>query len=167
MKRKVLISIVVSVSMLLVLSFPGLLQAFSGKAPPFTLKDIDGNTVSLSDYRGKIVIIDFWATWCHECEDSSPELDRVYRKYRDRGVIFLGISLDEGGDAIELVRKFIKKFNITFPILMGDRKLANAYYIKGIPTTYVLDKDHNITARFEGALAMLGALISEEIEKIH
>ena len=165
MKRKVLISIVVSVSMVLVLSFPGLLQAFSGKAPPFTLKDIDGNTVSLSDYRGKIVIVDFWATWCHECEDSSPELDRLFRKYRDRGVIFLGISLDEGGDAIELVKYFVKNFNITFTMLMGDRKLAKAYYVKGIPTTYVLDKDHNITARYAGSIEMLEALISQEIEK--
>ena len=166
MKKKLLIYIVVCISMLLVLSHSGLLQAFSGKAPQFTLKDIKGNTVSLSDYRGKVVVVDFWATWCHECEDSSPELDRVYRKYRDRGVIFLGISLDEGGDAIEKVSNFVKKFNITFPILMGNRKLANAYYIKGIPTTYVLDKDHNIAARYEGAIAMLGALISKEIEKI-
>lgn len=165
MKRKMLICMIMSVSFSFSIYFPHFLHASSEKAPSFTLKDIDGNTVSLSEFQGSIVVLDFWATWCHECEYSSPELDRVYRKYRERGVIFLGISLDEGDDAIEKVKNFVKKFSITFPILMGNSKLANDYYIKGIPTTYVLDKDHNIAARYVGAIAMLGALISKDIKK--
>ena len=122
--------------------------------------------MSLEEFRGSVVIIDFWATWCHECEYSSQDMEKVYRKYKDRGVVFLGISLDEGSSAIRDVKEFIKKVNITYQILMGNSKLAKAYYIKGIPTTYVLDKNHNIVARYEGALSLLGTLISKEIEKI-
>jgi peroxiredoxin len=166
MRIKLLMFTVVCILLLMHLSFSTRLQASSEKATPFTLEDLTGNPVSLSDFRGRVVVIDFWATWCHECETSSPQLEKVYRTYKDRGVVFLGISLDEGSDAENNVKSFVDRFDLTFTILMGNEKVASDYYIKGIPTTYVLDRDHAIKARYEGALYGLGDMISSKIESI-
>jgi thiol-disulfide isomerase/thioredoxin len=166
MRIKLLMFMVVCISLLVHLSFSNRLQASSEKATPFTLEDLTGNPVSLSDFRGRVVVIDFWATWCHECETSSPQLEKVYRTYKDQGVVFLGISLDEGSDAKKEVKSFVERFDLTFIVLMGNSKVAGDYYIKGIPTTYVLDRDHTIIARYEGSLYRLGEMISSKIEDI-
>lgn len=146
----------------LILSVP----AADKKAPPFTLKDISGNTVSLSDFENRVVVLDFWATWCHACEESSPELNNIYGQYKDRGLVVIGISLDKGEDALEKVKYFRDRLKLTYIMLMGNDKLARAYMVKGIPTSYVLDKNHVITARYDGALFNLGDLISSQVEQL-
>jgi peroxiredoxin len=161
---KILEVLALFIGLPLFLLWSGITEA-AKKAPPFALKDIDGNTVSLSDFQNRVVIIDFWATWCHACEDSSPELDDVYRKFKDRGVMLLGISLDEGSDAVDKVRAFKDRLNLSYPMLMGDRKLARAYAILGIPATFILNKNHIIVRRFDGAVISLGDLVSSELEK--
>jgi cytochrome c biogenesis protein CcmG/thiol:disulfide interchange protein DsbE len=79
------------------------------KAPPFALEDLGGRTVRLSDHEGSVVVIDFWATWCHACKDAAPALERLHRKYGERGLVVLGITLDSGFRAEENVRGFAKK----------------------------------------------------------
>ena len=137
------------------------------KASPFSLKDIQGTTVRLEDFRGHVVIIDFWATWCHECEDVAPELDRIYRKFRDKGLIMLGISCDTGGGRIKDVTSFIKKHNLTYTILMDDGKANKLYKIIGLPVTLILDKNHVIVEKYIGNVSGFESKINNLLEKLY
>ncbi|MDD4645304.1 MAG: TlpA disulfide reductase family protein [Bacteroidales bacterium] len=116
-------------------------------AQPFSLKDIDGKTVSLSDYRGKIVILDLWATWCVPCIASFPAMQKQIEKHPD--VVFLFIAINEkGGDALERVRKFMSKNKYSFHVLMDEPisntsdkfKITSTYKPTGIPAKYFIDK---------------------------
>jgi len=133
------------------------------KAPHFSLKDIEGNTVRLSDYIGKVVVLDFWATWCHSCKDAAPVLESLYRKYGKRGFIILGIALDSGFAAEENVKAFIQKYEQTYPILWDDKTTSKAYNVIKIPTTYILDRDHVIVDRVIGFLPEFGKKMDTKI----
>ena len=124
-------------------------QPTSGPAPEFTLTLYDGyhgnagqSPIKLSDLRGQVVLINFWASWCIPCADEAADLEAAYRMYQDRGVVFLGIDwLDNEADA----RNYLKKFDITFangPDL--QTKIGPTYRISGVPETYVLDKQGNV-----------------------
>jgi peroxiredoxin len=164
-RGKWLLSLAASILLIVLLAFNAF-PVVGEKAPSFTLEDINGNKVSLSDFHGRVVIVDFWATWCHACEESSPELEWLHRKYKDKGVAVLGISLDAGSDAVEKVRAFARRLDLNYPMLMGNDDLARAYRMQGIPTTYILDKDHVIVKRYVGALPQLGDIMAAEIEKL-
>jgi|Deesub1362B_J571_1020462.scaffolds.fasta_scaffold00163_43 cytochrome c biogenesis protein CcmG/thiol:disulfide interchange protein DsbE len=118
-------------------------------APDFTLKDIKGNNVSLSDFRGKIVILNFWATWCPPCRKEIPVFIKLYEKYKNEGLIIIGISLDKEGKKV--IIPFVKKFGINYPILIGTKEVENAYGgIRGIPTTFIIDKEGKIRKKHIG-----------------
>lgn len=118
-------------------------------APSFTLKDLDGNDVSLSDFEGKLVILDFWATWCPPCVMEIPHFIELYEQYKDRGFAMVGISLDREG--IDVVRAFAQKHDMNYPILMSDGQVAQAYGgINSIPTTFILDSAGNIRRKYVG-----------------
>jgi len=116
-------------------------------APDFTLKDLDGKAVKLSDLRGKkIVMLDFWATWCNICKREMPVLERVYKEYKDRGVEFFGITLDDE-DKIKQIRKILAEKGVTYPILIDqDQKVATeVYQLSGpIPYKVVIDREGTI-----------------------
>ncbi len=135
-------------------------------APAFTLKDTGGRTVRLSDFSGKVVVIDFWATWCGPCKESTVELEKLHRKYRDRGVVVLGISMDEGGEAVRKVKGFAEKNNLTYPMLMDDGKTSGSYGVYTIPVTFVLDRKHVIVAIYKGYMPRPGDRIAGQIEKL-
>ncbi len=124
-------------------------QPTSGPAPTFTLTlydgyhgNVDKQSVNLADLRGKVVLINFWASWCIPCTDEAADLQAAYAAYKDRGVVFLGIDwLDNEADA----RNYLKKFGITFangPDL--QTKIGPTYHISGVPETYILDKQGNV-----------------------
>ncbi len=114
------------------------------KAPSFRLVDLNGKKVGLSDFEGKVVIIEFWATWCPPCRESMPETEKLFQKYKDKDVVVLGISIDEKG-GMERVKAFIQEYNITYPILMDDNgDVGRLYGVMSIPVTYILDKNHSI-----------------------
>ncbi len=140
--------------------------AVGNKAPSFTLKDTGGRTVKLSDFLGKVVIIDFWATWCGPCKESTVELEKLHRKYRDRGVVVLGISMDEGGEAVRKVKGFAEKNNLTYPMLMDDGKTSSSYGVYTIPVTFALDRKHVIVAIYKGYMPGPGDRIAGQIEKL-
>ncbi len=123
-------------------------------APDFTLRDLNGNAVSLKDYRGKIVLLDFWATWCAPCRLSIPELVELQKKYRDQGVVVLGISMDDPEmfpDAYILA--FKEAFKINYTILRGDQNVAVDYFgIKNmvIPTLFVINREGKIADKIVG-----------------
>jgi peroxiredoxin len=127
-------------------------------APDFKLKDLSGKQIKLSDYRGKVVIINFWATWCGPCRSEVPALVKLRELYRDRGLEVIGISLDDEEDREE-VTKFVKSFEVNYPIVMGDLEALRAYgQIDSIPATFVIDR--------RGAIrySHIGMITFDEIE---
>lgn len=117
------------------------------KAPNFTLSDIEGKTVQLSDYDGQIRIVDFWATWCPPCKAEIPHFIALAKKYPN--VAVLGISLDQGGSKI--VKEFAEEYGVNYPMLMGNRETVEAYGdIRSIPTTFVIDQQGQIIKKYVG-----------------
>jgi cytochrome c biogenesis protein CcmG/thiol:disulfide interchange protein DsbE len=119
------------------------------KAPDFSLKSFDGKTVKLSDYKGKVIIIDFWATWCPPCRKGIPDLVSIQNEYKN-DVVIIGISLD-GEKTLKDVPGFVKSYGINYPIVYGDEKVVAAYGgIEGIPTAFVVDKKGNVVDKHVG-----------------
>jgi len=123
-------------------------------APDFTLPDLKGNMVSLNDYRGKIVIVDFWATWCLPCRKTLPELAKLDKKYREKGVVILGLSLDspESYDN-KYISDFKDSYGVGYQILRADKKVQESYLgteNPRIPTLFLIDKKGKIVMKHEG-----------------
>ncbi len=118
-------------------------------APDFTLLGLDGGTVRLSDYRGRVVIVDFWATWCPPCREEIPHFVNLQQQYGERGLTVIGISVDQGGP--EAVEAFAREHGINYPIVMADNDVDRAYGgIRGIPTTFVIDRQGRIVKKYIG-----------------
>jgi len=119
-------------------------------APQFTLRNLKGNLVSLNSFKGQVVVLNFWATWCVPCRIEMPAFENLYRRYRSQGVTVLGVSLDKGSDG--KVKKFVEEYQLSFPILMdSDGKAEKLYPSVSIPFTFVIDKAGRIVARVDGA----------------
>jgi peroxiredoxin len=141
------------------------LPAVGNSAPSFMLKDVRGNNVGLSDFKGKVVVIDFWTTWCSWCKETTQELEKLHDNYKDRDVVFLGISMDSGSNADKKVRNFAEKHDLTYLMLIDDGSASKSYQVNKLPTTYILDRDHIIKQIYPGYLPSLGDRIAETIEK--
>ncbi len=117
----------------------------------FTLTDMNGHPVKLSMWRGHPLILDFWATWCPPCRKEVPELNAIYRKYRSRGLVVVGVSVDKvQGDGVKSVRPFAKEFKVAYPILMADDAMVEAMDLDNIPTTLFINRKGETVARLEG-----------------
>ncbi len=116
--------------------------------PTFTLPDLDGKIVTLEDFRGSVVVVDLWATWCPPCRVEIPVLIDLYEEYQDQGLVVLGVGLDRGGAAD--LAPFVKSNGITYPILVGGRAVSEAYKVTGIPTTFIIGRDGRIVAKHVG-----------------
>lgn len=119
------------------------------KAPGFTLSDLSGHVVTLAGYRGRPVLVNFWATWCPGCQQEMPDLEALYEKDRKDGVGLLALSVD---DSRQPVLPFVARMNPTFPILMCDPNTAKAYDIFGLPTTFLVDQDGVIVKKYVGGI---------------
>lgn len=119
------------------------------KAADFTLKTLDGKNVKLSDYRGKIVIIDFWATWCPPCRKGIPDLISLQEEYK-KDLVVIGISLDQQ-NTIKDLKPFIENYKINYPVVLGDEKVVKDYGgISAIPTSFIIDQKGNIVDKHIG-----------------
>jgi peroxiredoxin len=114
-------------------------------APDFALKDADGKMVHLSDYRGKVVLLDFWATWCGPCKIEIPWFEEFQRKDQDRGLVVLGVSMDDEG--WEVVKPFAAREKMNYRVLIGNDQTAQLYGgIDALPTTFLIDREGKIAA---------------------
>jgi cytochrome c biogenesis protein CcmG/thiol:disulfide interchange protein DsbE len=130
-----------------------------GQAPSFALKDLRGHTVRLNRYRGKVVLLNFWATWCAPCLAEMSELDRLQKDYQAKGLQVIGITY--GKNRAARVIKVIRKLKIGYPVLRGTNNLAAGYGIGPVlPVTIVVDREGVIRDRF------IGILEPEEFERI-
>jgi len=131
-------------------------SAFAGeKAPQFSLNNMNGEKVALAEFTGKVVLIDFWATWCPPCKMEIPHFNELYTAYKDKGLVILGISLDKGGN--KTLDAFLKNNTVKYPILIGNNTISNVYqrYIKeeernAIPFTFLIDKKGEISQVWVG-----------------
>jgi peroxiredoxin len=137
-----------------------------GKAPNFTLTDVRGGKVDLSGFRGRVVVLEFWATWCPPCRESIPELNALYDKYKDKGVAVLAISVDKGDGALSTVNSFMKENAVRYPVLMDDGKTNRSYGVTSIPALFLIDKEGRVVKRIAGFMPGLGENLSPEIERL-
>ncbi|MBL9202702.1 MAG: TlpA family protein disulfide reductase [Opitutaceae bacterium] len=120
-----------------------------GPAPAWKLKDVDGKDVAFAQLKGKVVVVDFWATWCGPCRVEIPGYVAMQKKYGDQLAI-VGVSLDQGGP--EVVKAFAAKYGINYALVMGDDEIQKAFGgIEAIPTTFLIDRDGQIRDRKVGA----------------
>jgi peroxiredoxin len=118
-------------------------------APDFSLLNLDGQPVSLSDFRGRLVLINFWATWCGPCEIEMPAIQAVYEKHQEEGFVVLAVAVD---DSAKNVRRFINERGLTFQTLMDDGSVSRAYRVFGLPASFFVGADGNIAAVHNGVL---------------
>lgn len=119
-------------------------------APPvdFNLLDINGNKIVLSGLKGKIVFLNFWATWCSPCREEMPSMQKLYARFKDKDFAMVAVSLNEPASA---VKKFFKDYNLTFTALLdSDGELMSPYGIRGIPNTFIIDRDGTIIGKAFG-----------------
>ena len=127
-------------------------------APPFALKDLRGKTARLESYRGKIVLLNFWASWCVPCQAEMPELVKLQAKYAARGLQIVGITYEPEKPVV--VGRIARKHRINYPLLFGDEALSKQYGIEEVlPVTLILDRDGKILDRINGII------YPEEIEQ--
>ncbi|RLC42708.1 MAG: hypothetical protein DRH51_00130 [Candidatus Coatesbacteria bacterium] len=137
------------------------------KMPSFTITGIDGSKVTSEQFEGKVLIIDFWATWCKPCVFSIPHLIEIKDEYEGDDFDVLGISLDRGPNAIEKVKEFASQLGINYTVAMGNQDVANAFGgIPAIPTMFLIDQDGNIVKKWVGFGPGTGEEISTEVEAL-
>lgn len=150
MSRNFYLSLSIAVAGILWLAGPlQQARAATTAAPEWQLNDPDGKAVKLSDFKGKVVILDFWATWCPPCRAEIPGFIALQKQYAAQGLTVVGVSLDTDGASV--VKTFVKKAGMNYPVVIGDEKIASEYGgITAIPTTFVLDRNGNIVTSHQG-----------------
>lgn len=126
----------------------------------FSLPDLDGKSWTLSSFKGKVIILDFWATWCPPCKIEIPYLIELYNKYKDDGLIVCGVGIDRK-PALE---SFVREYGINYLTLIGTQQIAQQWGIRAIPTTYILDKDGRIAFKHTGFAPGMESQFEEEIK---
>jgi len=128
------------------------LSLVNKKAPTFARRDLSGKSVHLRSFRGKVVLLNFWATWCAPCQLEMPVFSRWQQQYGPQGLQVVGISMD---DEAPPVRKLVKELKLDYPVVMGDARLGERYGgVLGLPLTYLIDRNGVVRAQFQGETEM-------------
>ncbi len=133
-------------------------------APVFSLVDVNGKQFRLSDHANKVVVLDFWATWCGPCEKATKELESIHQAYSGRGVVVIGVSVDTGKDAGARVREFAARHGLTYLLAVDDGSLQRRYGAVRIPATFILDRGHVIRKTYPGYQEGMGKQIAADVE---
>jgi len=111
-------------------------------APDFTLKSLEGSNLRLEEYRGQVVLINFWASWCGPCRQEMPILDQLHQRYEDTGFAVLGVNVE---GEVSPAKKIVDESKVTFPVLIDEgQKVSELYGLEAMPSTYVVDRDGNV-----------------------
>ncbi|MBZ5491099.1 MAG: TlpA family protein disulfide reductase [Acidobacteriia bacterium] len=117
-------------------------------APQFSAKDINGGSVNMPDYKGKVVLVNFWAAWCTPCAEEVPQFIALQKKYQDQGLQVVGVSVD---DNPEVLLRFYRKYQMNYPVVAGDLKIADGFGgVLGLPTTFLIGRDSRIHSKHNG-----------------
>ena len=139
-------------------------KVINSKAPDFTLKDLAGKNVSLSSFRGKVVLLNFWATWCPPCRDEMPSFNKLYHELNKRGLEIIAVSTD---GSVSGVKSFVEKIKVDFPVLSdADRTISKQYRVFSMPTTFLIDKTGKIVDKFYGEYDWTEPETKGKIEKL-
>ena len=134
-------------------------------APEFALPGLSGSPVRLSDHQGKVILLNFWATWCPPCRAEMPSMETLYQTYRDRGLVILAVSGDRAGRSV--VESFVQDRGVTFPILMDPNGEVIAQYgVRGLPTSYLLDRRGRGFSADIGARDWSGKVARQVVERL-
>ncbi len=160
MKKVMLLSIICASLLLLTgqVGVSGYMQEDHPDAPDFIVTDLEGNEVSLTDYQGKIVFLNFWATWCSPCRKEIPGFIEAYEKHKKGGMRIIGISLDKGKE--DKIRKFVEEYKISYPVAKGDSDLVRKYQTgRVVPETFIIDQEGKLRHKH------IGYMDKETLEK--
>jgi len=119
-------------------------------APNFSLDDSRGKVINLSDFRGKVVLLDFWATWCHGCKTEIPWFMEFHKKYESNGLAVIGVSMDD--DGWKSVKPFLAEWKIPYAIVVGNQELGKLYSVENMPVTLLIDREGRIAATHAGVV---------------
>lgn len=123
-------------------------------APEFALTDSKGASLKLSDYKGKVVLLDFWATWCYGCGLEIPWFVDYQKKYKDSGLAVVGVSMDDDGWSV--VKPFIEAKEINYAVVLGNQDMAKLYKVQSMPVTFLIDREGKIAASYFGMVDRAG-----------
>jgi peroxiredoxin len=156
--RLIALAVVILVSIACATSSSGRLAGPA--APDFSMRLFDGRQVSLADFRGQTVVLNFWATWCVPCREEMPMFEQTWRTERDKSVTFIGVGVLD--DEV-LLRSFLQSFSITYPTGLDEGAISRAYDVKGMPTTVVIGPDGRLVKNWQGPIdrSHLDELIAE------
>jgi len=136
------------------------------QAPGFTLLTLDGGRASLTDHRDKLVVLNFWATWCQPCTVEMPSLEALWRRYRDRGLVVVGVSVDRGAPKA-LLEPYVRNLKLTFPILLDpDAKTSDRWRVTALPATFLVRPGGDVSGVAMGAREWNSAEMRALVERL-
>lgn len=135
-------------------------------APAFSLMDGEGKKVSLDDHRGKVVMLEFFTTWCGPCQMAAPELQSLHERYKEKGLVLLAVSMDVGSNAKKAVASFKKEHGVAYPVLMDTGEVSRLYGVFTIPTSFIIDKKGTVRSKHMGFAPSLSQELSKEVEAL-
>jgi peroxiredoxin len=134
-------------------------------APEFTVSGLNGERITLRELKGRVVFLNFWATWCPPCKEEMPSMERLHRRYKARGFTILAVSIDSGGEGT--VRDFVKAHGLTFPIGLDPKlEVANLYGVRALPSTVLIDRSGTTTGVALGPRDWDGAAAHAVVESL-
>lgn len=154
MKQKWVLPLLLTLILAFLMTRPGqggssLFTKMNGPAPSWTLQDLNGKPVSSTNFQGRILLVNFWATWCPPCRQEIPDFIKFTNEHDTNRVVILGLSADEGGTGV--VKPFVASYKINYPILMANQAVIDAFGgVAGFPTTFVIDAQGNFVSRHLG-----------------
>jgi peroxiredoxin len=135
------------------------------EAPDFTLPALSGEEIRLADFKDKVVLINFWATWCGPCRDEMPAMELLWRRFKDQGFVILAISVDNGSK--NRINTFIRKLGLTYPVLLDPKEhVSDRYKLFGLPTSYLIARNGKIAGKVAGPLDWSSPEVASVIERM-
>lgn len=143
----------------------GLRVQVGSPAPAYAALSLDGDSVSLEKLRGKVVLLNIWATWCHPCRKEIPELRALHEKYQARGLELVGVSVDNDGTD-DVIREFMKEFQMNFPVWRDpEERVQTTFLTVGVPTTFLIDREGVLRWKNIGPIAPEDTTLQSALEK--